>query len=916
MTVHPTSPLHLTRLRVEQFRQFRQPFELPDLQPGLNLFTGPNEAGKSTLVRAIRAAFFERHRSSTVDDLRPWNEPAAAPTVELEFVLDGAPARLVKTFLKNKRCSLQLGAQRLEGVEAEDRLADIFGFAFAGKGASKAEHWGIPGLLWIEQGTGQNLHGPAEHAREHLHDALQGLIHGREAEQGAASLAATDGDALLARFSRERDVLLTGTGRPRGDLLAAKELSDAQTVRLAELDNQIQTYRQQVDQLATERAAQQQDVRDRPEDTLRHQLQQAEADRERLATIERGLREDRARLQGLDGQQRLLDQQQSDAVQQEGAVLRRRAAQQEAAQQVERAEAALQPARQRADAARLQWAEAEARGRQAQLRARHSEARTQRDTAARQAALQGEQLAEAEAARQRLIALQQQAAGCAITADQVAQLRHLARSRDDARLQRDAAATRLGFTLEPGQSVEQLGAEGQTVDRLDGSGERWLLAPTWLRVPGVGTFHIQPGGEALSDHARAHAAAQQALQQQLDMLGLPDLAAAESRLAQHQAVQTELRLAEQALKLRAPKGVDALRLALAQTEAALAQAEARLAALPALPPADDGAPMPPTAPTAPTLAEAEQAVQTAQALDRQQQAALAQAMQQHTLARSALDAAARELAAAEVALHDPARQQRLHEAGVQRQQLSAEMAELRTRVAQTDQALREARPDTVAQDIDRLGRSLQQLAQAQQQREIRIAALDSALQQAGAQGLEETRATLAGELQRTQRRHAELNRRAAALDWLCQRLAAQRRETLAHLQAPLQQHLQHYLHLLFPQATLALSEQLMPTALQRPGLPVGDSGEFEALSFGAREQLGLIVRFAYADLLRAAGRPTLLILDDALVHSDAGRLAQMKRVLFDVAQRHQVLLFTCHPELWRDLGVPARALEHLRGVSA
>jgi len=162
----------------------------------------------------------------------------------------------------------------------------------------------------------------------------------------------------------------------------------------------------------------------------------------------------------------------------------------------------------------------------------------------------------------------------------------------------------------------------------------------------------------------------------------------------------------------------------------------------------------------------------------------------------------------------------------------------------------------------------------------------------------------------------ELNRRAAALDWLCRRLAAQRRETLAHLQAPLQQHLQHYLHLLFPHATLALSEQLLPTALSRPGLPVGDSGEFEALSFGAREQLGLIVRFAYADLLREAGRPTLLILDDALVHSDAGRLAQMKRVLFDVAQRHQVLLFTCHPALWRDLGVPARALEHLRGAAA
>jgi uncharacterized protein YhaN len=34
----------------------------------------------------------------------------------------------------------------------------------------------------------------------------------------------------------------------------------------------------------------------------------------------------------------------------------------------------------------------------------------------------------------------------------------------------------------------------------------------------------------------------------------------------------------------------------------------------------------------------------------------------------------------------------------------------------------------------------------------------------------------------------------------------------------------------------------------------------------------------------------------------------MKRALFDAAQRHQVLLFTCHPEHWRDMGVELRSL--------
>lgn len=48
----------ITRLRVEQIRRFRSPLELGGFEPGLNIVAAPNEAGKSTLVRAIRAAFF------------------------------------------------------------------------------------------------------------------------------------------------------------------------------------------------------------------------------------------------------------------------------------------------------------------------------------------------------------------------------------------------------------------------------------------------------------------------------------------------------------------------------------------------------------------------------------------------------------------------------------------------------------------------------------------------------------------------------------------------------------------------------------------------------------------------------------------------------------------------------------------
>jgi len=153
----------------------------------------------------------------------------------------------------------------------------------------------------------------------------------------------------------------------------------------------------------------------------------------------------------------------------------------------------------------------------------------------------------------------------------------------------------------------------------------------------------------------------------------------------------------------------------------------------------------------------------------------------------------------------------------------------------------------------------------------------------------------------------ELARRARALDHLLQHLRAAQARATQTLQQPLQVYLRHYLDLLFPGATLGLDESLTPQSLQRADARAGARQELlDALSFGAREQLALIGRLACADLLQAAGRPTLLILDDALVHTDALRLAQMKRILFDAATRHQILLFSCHDAWWRDLGILPR----------
>ncbi len=116
---------------------------------------------------------------------------------------------------------------------------------------------------------------------------------------------------------------------------------------------------------------------------------------------------------------------------------------------------------------------------------------------------------------------------------------------------------------------------------------------------------------------------------------------------------------------------------------------------------------------------------------------------------------------------------------------------------------------------------------------------------------------------------------------------------------------------MFPAGVLSLDDGLTPVALM-----CGDAAEgLDSLSYGTQEQLGILARLAYADLLQAAGRPTLLVFDDAVVHTDDARRDGIKRALLEATRRHQILVLTCHPAHWDDLGVKQRHLADLKAVS-
>lgn len=878
--------MKLRRLRIESFKCFREPLTLEGFADGLNLFAAPNESGKSTVAEAIRAAFFERHRSSSVEHFRPWNEPSATPVVEVDFEVAGKRYQLTKAFLGRKRCELAIARQAaLDGAGAEDHLANLLGFKFPGKGASAPEHMGIPGLLWIRQGTSHELAKAVEHAADHLRQVLG---------ESLGDLTSSTGDALLRAVETSRNEMLTpATGNPKGDYAAALQRKAELADQMAELDRDIAAYQGSVDRLADLRRDHLRDEQARPWNAVREQHGAALARLESARGLETRQQAELSALQQWRTQAQAL-RSELEAFARDDAAL---TARQQALPQREAAESAAQVEVQSWERRNAEAATDHTQARQTLDRVRAVAARAELTRAVSEldANLGGlsDTIARARDERARGTRLLAEAETLTISPADLKRMRQLSETLRDVGMKLDAAATTLEFDLTDGKPV-RLGEEV-----VEGRARRTVVSRTDMQIEGIGRITVHPGGSDIATLAAQRDSAAAELMSLLQRLRVANVPEAEERARQAAQRHQDAKSSQQVLEALAPKGVEALEAELATRTTRAAELRAALAALPPAKPGDEALPD-----LTGAQAQAERAALALEAVAN----SLNQARVAAGKAQSDLAAARQEMAAAEATASDTLRAQRIT---VARQALVDAMAQ-ETTAAQRSEAtaaeLKSVNLVLLRQDVDRFARSAQQLEEAHERRRHEITRLEVELETKGALGLEEQRAERGRELEAANRRTDELGRRAAALDHLLTLLREKRSALARRMRAPLQRHLDHYLGILFPGAHIEVADDLSPGAITRIGPRGPESGDFEELSVGTREQMGIVARLAYADLLQEAGRPTLLILDDALVNTDEDRLGQMKRVLYDAAQRHQVLIFTCHPAAWRDLGVVARAI--------
>jgi len=865
-------------VEVSRFRQFRAGVEVRDLLPGLNVIAGDNEEGKSTLLQAIRAALFDKYTSSVADAYRPYGE-SVSPGVRLVFEIDAVEYRLDKVFSRKKDGEATLVAsdgRRWEGPQAEEFVAGLLSFSYAPRGASKAEHQGLAGLLWVEQARAFEEVTLSDQSRRQLHMVF-------DAEMSEL-LGGEHGEALHRRIGELRQAYFDKRDKPRGDYRQFQDKQSRLAERLEQARLDLQDYEHKTDQLEKRQAALRTYLDDRTLEKAQAKLRdgkdklarvqalanQVEGGRQKLGLTEA---EHKAASMAWETRSRLVQEQQ----QAQAAVVR-------VCELLAMREMEVEPARQAVE--ELKGKIATGKENKVAQEARLRRAREAEQLARLTAEKEGldARLKAARAAEVAWRGCQVQRDAIRVTAESLDTLRRVERDRALAEVRLHTAATRVEHHLQPSAPVRLAG------EPMQGEGSVLLTETSELEVDGVGTFTIHPGGEDLDrlraqvqEHART-------LHDQLAELDVGDISAAEYLLNTRQALDSEARSHKARLSGLVPHGLGELDERLAtldsQRQALLAKAGKGTEGS-----GDPVALERELGELAETIASLEAGLLERQRVFTQRREAVVEA-----------DAAARS-----AQTHAQALDQALETArkSSSDDRLAAALADADRAVELGEQqlvalkrALEAETPDTVALEVERCERALHQVKGDFGRLEKEVNDLTVELTALGQRGLAEELAQVESGYAAVERELSHIEAQARAVDLLYRTLDAALRSAKQAVAEPVIARLVPYLRQLMPGAEPSISEDMVLTGIRRERT----AEPFADLSIGTREQLAVLVRLAYADLLSEQGMPVIVILDDALVHSDDERRERMKAILYQAAKRYQVLVLTCHEREYRDAG--------------
>lgn len=879
--------MKLLHVAVEGCGRFGTPARIEGFGPGVNILSAGNEAGKSTLFRAIRTCLFERHSGTSKEIAALATEGLSLPvTITVGFEQAGKTYEITKSFLKSKSASLSCdGVVTARNAEADEKVWEVLGIT---QKSARALDEAAYGVLWVQQGQSVHVPEPSDGATSVLNDVI--------AQEVGTLVGGERARSVLAEVKEELAKLMTETRKPRanGPLDNAQKECERIGGELHEVEGRLRDLNERysaLDQLRAEHrrvndpAAAEQMTRElaetqqkleaaekaaqallRLETEERHAHERLTSQRDRLETLRKraiAIDENRARLADVTTALDPLDEQEAAARNALGAAMAEKTALDRAMEELDARERALH--RLAALAARLSRREA---------------------MAARLGLL--------EDFRARLAANEAALRAATVTDAVIRALDGLEQEEDTLRARIDAAAARLTIEAGPGTGVVVNGAS------VEGHAARAVSEALTITVGTGVTITVSPPAATL---AAAEAKLNEQRGRLMALLG-EHMAASPAALRQLRA--SRMRLEDEARDLKAERAalsvpetpaaeIATLKAAIAEIDAEVQKALATHAEMPA----------------ATVIDAAQQAISERRGELRAGRARFEaviagqnEALERIAKARGTLDGQLREITAkleTDLAhLPDETRAQAIAEAEAER---DIREAAHRGKAALLEEK-RSAAPG--AEDIERLAARQARLALALQNRAVKIedlnqkiARLEGEIQTAGGDGLGERAATLAvqqqlalAELERQSERAEVLSLLRSTVDHCYNR----RRE---ELNAPLRRHLKPFVNDVFPQADVQLGENFAVSGLNRSG---PGSELFGRLSLGTQEQVAVLVRLAMGAMIAEKGDDVPIILDDALVFSDDERIEQMFDAINRAGRCQQVIVLTCRARSFASLG--------------
>ena len=253
--------VRIRKLAGRDFRRYRT-FDI-DFAPGLTVIRGPNEAGKTTVQRALELALTRRATSTAaeLEALRPWNAPAEARSIiTITFEQDDEDGQKVGTLEKTfagAKGTVRLdydGQSITDPALADQVMAELTGIPTEGffRSTASVHHFELSDLSRDEGALRDRLQASisgadrgTSRARKKLDKALHDLntrgdrnpgrlkVAELAVEQSQAALE--QGELALAQLERDRDILSAARERrAEADAILAERRSLLEKAHQAE----------------------------------------------------------------------------------------------------------------------------------------------------------------------------------------------------------------------------------------------------------------------------------------------------------------------------------------------------------------------------------------------------------------------------------------------------------------------------------------------------------------------------------------------------------------------------------------------------------------------------------------------------------------------------------------------------------